>query len=145
MKDIEPSVYYWDSSALIKRYFKEDFSEVVTELFRRERAIHCTSVIAHAEILASFHRIRRDGQLSNSELQAIRSSFFGDWERLSVFQYTPETQKKAARLIEEVSLKGADLIHLATAEDVASLLTPPVVVTFDQQLVNAAKDKGFQI
>jgi len=139
------TVYYWDSSALIKRYFQENGSEQVSALFADHGAIHCTSVISHAEILATLHRIRRDGRLSKADLHKTQHSFLSDWARLSVFPYSPQAQHRATQLIDEVSLRGADLIHLATAEEVASLLAKPTLVTFDLQLVTAARDRKIAV
>lgn len=145
-KDLSVSkVYYWDSSALIKRYLIEEGSKAIAELFLQQSVLHCTSVITHAEILATFHRVRREGKLSKVNLQKLQQSFSADWSRLSIFPYSSEAQNKALAIIQEVSLKGADLVHLATLETVADLLENPVLITFDQQLINAGKDRGLKI
>ena len=44
---------YWDSSALIKRYFEEPGSDTVQNLFQKGQA-HFTATLAHAEILSRF-------------------------------------------------------------------------------------------
>lgn len=136
--------YYWDSSALVKRYIIEEGSDLVAKHIERA-GVHATSALSHAEILATFYRLRRDGNLASTNLERIEKSFLKDWSRLLVFPYSLSIQARALKIIKEVSLKGADLIQLATAEDVVEQFEGVRLIAFDDRLLNAAKDRGMKL
>lgn len=130
---------YWDSSSLIKRYIKEEGSEVVLKLFKEESR-HFTSVISHAEILATFHRLKREGLISAKELEVLRQEFLIDWENFAKVEYGSQVQAIAAEAIETSALRGADLIHLSTCLDMKRKGLNLIFSTFDKRLKNAACD-----
>lgn len=135
---------YWDSSALIKRYFEEEGSDTVQNLFQKGQA-HFTATIAHAEILSTIHRLRREGRLSQQELESVRQEFLLDWRGFRTLTYGREVQEVAESIITMCALRGADLIHLASAMRLSQDGITSSLATFDQRLRTAAADSGLEI
>lgn len=110
---------YLDSSALIKHYQKEDGSEALERRLETERKssrIVFTSVLTYAEIHAVFGRRKREQFLTAREAGDLHDRFDEDW----VFEISPV--ELAAGVLgfvrgvaREHSLRGADVIHLASA------------------------------
>jgi uncharacterized protein len=133
-------VFYWDSSALIKRYIEEDGSNFVRSL--SEGRPNFTAALSHAEILATFYRLRRDGRASQFELEKLLGFFFDDWKNLLIVSYGAQVQRTAEKSIERSPLKGADLVHLASALKLVEEGLEVVLLTFDSRLEKAAQDHG---
>jgi predicted nucleic acid-binding protein len=130
---------YWDSSALIKRYVTEEHSDSVRSNFKKS-SLHFTSTISHAEVLASFSRLKREGYISQDELQKISLSFLADWNNLYVVQYSDGPQAIAQTISSNVSARGMDLIHLTSALHLQNEGLEIEFISFDIRLNNAAKD-----
>jgi len=145
-------VLYLDSSALFKRYQKEQGTETLNSRLRKEardlRSVF-KSVLTYAEIHAAFARRAREKLLSAGEAAAVQDEFDADWA-LSIGPIELGTGVLAfvRNLVREFPLRGADAIHLASAlwlRDMASVgiktdqYTGPVVfVSSDKQLARAA-------
>ena len=143
---------YLDSSALFKRYQKEQGTETLNSRLRKEardlRSVF-KSVLTYAEIHAAFARRAREKLLSAGEAAAVQDEFDADWA-LSIGPIELGTGVLAfvRNLVREFPLRGADAIHLASAlwlRDMASVgiktdqYTGPVVfVSSDKQLARAA-------
>lgn len=141
---IESAGIYWDSSSLIKRYIREEGSEIVEGLFKSKKR-HFTSVITHAEILTTFHRLKRDGNITASHLENLRREFFIDWKLLAKVDYGQEVQAVASEVIETCTLRGADLVHLATCIELKRKGLNLIFSSFDKRLKNAGMDMGLVI
>ena len=133
-------VFYWDSSALIKRYVEEDGSKLIRRI--GEGRPNFTAALSHAEILATFYRLRRDGRASQSELEQLLGGFSDDWKNLLIVAYGKQVQNTAEKSIARSPLKGADLVHLASALKLVEEGLEVVLLTFDLRLEKAAQDHG---
>jgi uncharacterized protein with PIN domain len=71
-----------DTSALVKIYISEPGSERMREAVARDEP-KAASVLAFAEMHATFARRRREELLLPTELEQIRGSFGDDWEKLT--------------------------------------------------------------
>ena len=136
-------VCYWDSSALIKRYLKEGGSAAV--IGGGSDAAHFTASLSHAEICATFYRLRREGRISQSELDQLLRAFFADWAKLLVLEYGQEVRGIAEKSIAQSPLKGADLVHLSSALLLQREGFQVVLWTFDRQLEKAAHDHDLSV
>jgi predicted nucleic acid-binding protein len=105
---------YLDSSALVKRYLKEDGTDVVRSIIAEARVV-ATSKLAYPEILSAFMRKHRTGEIERKPLEAIIGQFETDWDKLFVVEFHDELLKTVKVLIEKYPLKGADTIHLSSA------------------------------
>lgn len=110
---------YLDSAALIKHYQKEDGSEALErrlEAGRKSSRIVFTSVLTHAEIHVIFGRRRRERFLSTREAEYLHDRFNEDWAiEISPIELTLGVLGFVERIAKEHPLRGADVIHLASA------------------------------
>lgn len=133
--------YYFDTSALLKRYFREAGAPVVDELLAGN-AQSVTSVITYAESYAARARLTREGRLSPVERERSASAIEADWIRMTPIDFNEEVRRFTARLSETSMLKGADLIHLVTAFHLHSLGYALKFVSSDTRLLREAARCG---
>lgn len=136
--------HYFDTSALVKRYFEEKGSRAVARIFSEHR-FHAVASIAYAEFYAAVHRLNRDGLLNGKGLASACEKFEADWKGLIVVDFTAETRKSVPALLKKSSLRGADAVQLACAVMLAEREIPPVFVASDLRLINAARDHGLKV
>lgn len=135
---------YFDSSALVKRYLKEDGSDVVRSIIAGARVI-ATSKLAYPEILSAFMRKHRAGEIERKPLEAIIGQFETDWDKLFVVEFHDELLKTVKVLIEKYSLRGADTVHLSSALWLEQATKMKLTfVASDVGLLNAAQAENFK-
>jgi predicted nucleic acid-binding protein len=134
-----------DSSAIVKLYIDEpDALNTRNASALADRG--ATSVVAYAEVLATFSRLRRDGHLSQAQLLRIKQSFEDDWSDFLTLEVSEPLAHSAGRLTQNHILSGFDAIHLATALTFREITWD--IVNFasgDRQLRNAAIAEGFVV
>jgi len=130
-----------DTSALVKIYISEPGSE-------RMRAVvsqgdpKVASVLAFAEMHATFARRRREELLLPAELEQIRSGFGDDWERLTQIPVGEAVLRLVPGLCERHPLRGADAVHLASALLLREEGLEVVFACSDHNLLEAAAAEG---
>ena len=72
-------ILYLDTSALLKKYFKEYASTDVISMWKEAMAI-ATSSVAYAETMASLYRKKREVTMDESVFSSILNSFHRDWQ-----------------------------------------------------------------
>ncbi|MBK5101671.1 MAG: type II toxin-antitoxin system VapC family toxin, partial [Desulfobacteraceae bacterium] len=72
-------ILYLDTSALVKRYFLEPYSDDVISRWKSATQI-VTSFVAYAETMASMYRKKREEDLADTLIRKIADSFHQDWE-----------------------------------------------------------------
>jgi uncharacterized protein len=137
-------ILYLDTSALVKRYFKEPYSdEVLTKWMDATEII--TSSVAYAETLASFYRKKREAGLKDALIKKIADSFRRDWNSFIRVEVSDELNEYIDRIIVKHPLRGFDAIHLASVMIMHERLGSEFVFAcFDTRLVNAAKTEGIE-
>jgi len=137
-------ILYLDTSALVKRYFREPYSDDV--IFRWKSASHIvTSFVAYAEMLASMYRKKREAGLAGTLIRNIADTFRKDWESFIRVEVNNELNGYIDRVVEGYPLRGLDAIHLASAMVIHEKLPENFVFAcFDEELVRAAKSEGFE-
>jgi predicted nucleic acid-binding protein len=136
---------FWDSSALVPLLVREELSEAILDLYRREEAI-ATWWGSPVECASAIARLERDGNLTRGGVsQALRrlDELAGAWNEVSPSEPLRET---ARRLLRTHDLRAADGLQLAAAV-VASEGRPPTLgfVTLDDRLLTAADQEGFAV
>lgn len=146
---------YFDSSALIKHYVQEKGSEKVSKDLRDEEEASrpvFTSVLTFAEIHAALARRAKDKSLSADAFIRARTNFDSDWVfGLSAVDLGPGVLNTVRNTVDRFALRGADMVHLASAiwlRDTAAGTksgTQVILLSSDKLLVKAAEGCGLEV
>lgn len=138
-------LYYLDSSAWVKRYFKEAGREWVNGLFDQHEVLAC-SPLSFIEVGSTMARKRSAGEVSPEEFGPKRAALSRDWRRFLRMDMTAAVVQRAFDVGDPYSLRGADSVHLASAlvlkEELDLDTDEFVFVTSDQELKAAAVKAG---
>ena len=136
--------YYFDTSAIVKRYHREKGTEKVDEIIDENKEIYI-STLAIAETISVFTRLNNQGIINRDKYRKITEIFFNDVEsRYVPVPISDELIIATIERIEKHNLRTLDAIHLAVAVD----LYPErdcIFVSADRKLLAAAKNEGFEI
>ena len=136
---------YLDTSALIKRYIREQGTDEVN-LWVAEAEITATSIITIAEANAALARAARMKNISHQTGEAAGRLLREQWPRTIKTPITERTVARAAELAWALGLRGYDAVHLASAELWQISLGIPVrLVTYDNQLAVGARQLGLDV
>jgi uncharacterized protein len=137
-------ILYLDTSALVKLYFQEPFSDDILMRWRSAEQI-VTSSVAYAETLACIHRKNREENLEDALVEGLVASFQRDWISLIRVEVTDELNHHIQRAVGRYPLRGFDLVHLASAMVIRERLPEDFVFAcFDEKLACAARSEGLQ-
>ena len=137
-------ILYLDTSALVKRYFKEPFSDEIISQWKKAEGI-VTSSVAYAEAMACFCRKKREGKLEDELIKTITGSFRRDWNSFIRVEVTDDLNEHIDKTVREYPLRGFDAIHLASAMVVFEKLADDFLFAcFDYNLMRAAQSEGFK-
>ncbi len=135
-------ILYLDTSALLKRYFKEAGSEEVNSKWKEGTEI-VTSVVTYAETVASIHRKRRETSLPHNILTTIIRLFQKDWKGFFTVEVNNDLNAMVDKIVAVHPLRGFDAIHLASALVVSERVPEDFLFAcFDQRLLQAARSEG---
>jgi hypothetical protein len=144
--------YFFDSSALAKRYVTEAGTAWVQSLTDAAAGnIVYVARITLVELVAAISRRRKNGDLTpadaNAALADVRADFVSDYQ---VIEVTAALVAQAEALAERHALRGYDAVQLAAALEVnAAYLAagqPPVtLVSADLELNNAGVAGGLNV
>lgn len=101
-----------------------------------------SSILSYPEGRAAIAAARRGGRLSAPSASRALADFESLHAELSLIGIDITLAREAGRLAEELSLRGYDSVHLATALARGELVT---IVSWDQDLRRAAKLSGCAI
>ena len=146
------ALYFFDSSALVKRYVHERGSVWVRETTASPRG-HLThiSLLTVAEIASALARRQREGSLSASERDCLFGAFLVDCARsYLLLRVEEDVIQHAVVLVNHHPLRTADAIQLSTALLLAQTLRdahfdPVIVASADDRILQAALREGLQV
>ena len=146
-------VYYFDSSAAVKRYAPEKDSEWVKSIVEPTSGnMVYLGQIGVVEIAAALSRKVRTKELSREDYEAALWLFLVDVqnEDYLIAPLSDEIVEVAVDLTRRHSLRGYDAVHLATAIILNTALLgaelPPLAfVSADRLLGKSAQDEGLFI
>ncbi len=138
-------ILYLDASALVKRYIQEKESvQVNTWVDAAEMVV--TGLITRVEVAAAIARAGQMKLISSEEALAALHQFRSEWESFHRLPITENTVIRSDALAYEHNLRGYDATHLACALIWQETLGMPVtLVTFDSQLIEAAREVEIEI
>jgi predicted nucleic acid-binding protein len=143
-------IFFFDTSALIKRYLNEKGSVRVRQLLQTGGAIFYQTFLAPLEMTSVFYRQHRDGQISIEELSLLLRSYAVHSHReYLLIPYSESLTNLAAALISRHPLRALDAIQLASALKLRSTLppnTPPLIfLSADDRLVRTARQEHLEV
>lgn len=144
--------YFFDSSALIKRYARETGTGWVMDLCRRSsgNAIFIAR-ITPVEAAAGLAKQQRTGSLSEPEFDnAVNRLMRGIDERFAFIEISRRLINYAVPLVRRHGLRGFDAIQLAAALDISYERTSVglkevIFVSSDEKLNNAALAENLRV
>ena len=137
-------ILYLDTSALLKKYFKEVGSNEIITNWREAKGI-VTSTVAYAEALASIHRKKREIGFDNGMFGKILDLFKRDWNSFIRVEVTDELNEWIEKMVSRYPLRGFDAIHLASALIVHDRLPEKFLFAcYDNKLLQAAQMAGLK-
>lgn len=136
-------LYFFDTSALVKRYHVETGSEKVDELFNDPESVFAISNITITEFTSAFARKLNEGIISEEDLFNCLSEFSKDiiysfW----IIDLERNHINKSIPLIIKHNLRTLYSLQLAVFLNLSPL--NPTMVTSDEILLKATLKEGFQ-
>lgn len=127
---------YLDSSALLKRYLEEEFSQQCEEIIVKYQDKYI-SQIGVTETLINLRK-----RLSASEFAMATKLFEADIAIFNIIEFDEATSYLAVEISEGTNLATLDAIHLASAASLGSKTID--FLTYDKVQQKAAKSLGFK-
>ena len=134
-------IYYFDTSAIVKRYHRENGTERIDKIVDGEDEIYF-STIGIAETISALRRLRSSKIITEGQYERITGIFFNDMENRYVpIPFDDSNVMNAISLIERHNLRTLDAFHLSAALTIKDM--EPIFVSSDRKLLNAAQEEGF--
>ena len=146
------AVYFFDSSAVVKRYVKEKGTVWITGILDPAvGSVVYVVRIAGAEVISAIARRKRGDNLAARDAATAISQFRREFASVyRIVEITPALVLRAMELAEIHALRGYDAVQLAAALEInvqqTSLGKPPVIlVSADTELNTAAVAEGLKV
>lgn len=138
--------HFLDTSALIKRYIDEPGTEAMRDrCFCSAPVEILVSALTYAEIYATLARLVKTGALTVADYESIVTSFEEDWKSFVTVEFNYQVRRHVSSLARKHSLRGADLVQLASAVQMRARRSVDLFVACDVRLANAAVDAGLPL
>ncbi len=137
--------YFFDSSAIIKRYHNEIGTEKVDEIVDGSGEIYISS-LAMIETIATLRRKVKERKLTLNRFSKLKSAFLYDVEkRYTLIPIDDSLVVDALYLAEKYAMKSLDSLQLASALKIKSAEEEIIFVSVDLQLLKFAQKESFEI
>ncbi|MBI2877524.1 MAG: type II toxin-antitoxin system VapC family toxin [Candidatus Tectomicrobia bacterium] len=150
MREDDEQIYFFDTSALVKRYHREVGTDVVDAAFDNKDAFKMVSDFSVIEFYSAFAKKVRTGEITEDDFRktiqeiaedirsgAIQLVFFGDYEK-----------KEAAALIEKhglsKNLRTLDAMQLAVMKSLG-LQSITHIYCADRTFTALIEEEGFSV
>jgi uncharacterized protein len=132
---------YFDASALVKRYVREEASDRIRRLLVSDTP--ATSRLSEVEVASALERRAREGAFSPAERDRALAAVASDFPALVVVEITPQITARARALLHRHALRAGDAVQIASCLFLQEQLGEPVtIVAFDDRLLTAARQEG---
>ncbi|MFW6144256.1 MAG: type II toxin-antitoxin system VapC family toxin [Candidatus Natronoplasma sp.] len=142
-------IYFFDTSALVKRYHQEKGTVYVDEIFEgivEGKAEAFISSLTLLEVTSAFKRKQKGNMISESDFYDLIKTCFD--EIIEHFTIVPANEDIINDSIENVlkySLKTLDSIQFQTVKEVKEMLDDDItVVTSDKELMTAFEEGEYE-
>jgi predicted nucleic acid-binding protein len=137
-------ILFCDTSALVKLYIKEEFSDKVCSLADKAKAI-AVSRISWAETMATLARRVRECPTDAEVIEAVRVNFRTNWSSFAIVEVTQSLVELAGDYADTFALRGYDSVQLAAARMLQEGTDGAFCFAcFDTRLQKAASVLGMQ-
>jgi predicted nucleic acid-binding protein len=135
-------IFFFDTSALIKRYISEIGSNKVDELFEIAENI-IVSPVTKIEAHSTLKRLLATNSISEEDYETVKSNTDYDFKYFTVVSLNEEIEKEAIKLIEKYQLKTLDSIQLASV--LYRKIDISGFIVSDVKLKNAAEAENIEV
>jgi uncharacterized protein len=139
------SLAYFDSSALVKRYVREQGSAQVNSLISRHEVL--SSAITPVEVLSALSRRKGSGDLAAHEFSTLLDRIQSERIRWELVEITSAVLSRAEEIIQgSLPMRALDAIHVASSvvfQAATSVRVP--FVTGDARQREAASQVGLNV
>lgn len=135
--------FYFDSTALVKRYSRERGTRVVNSLFAKRGRTVILGAPAITELHAALAVKARDGELTRDDWYSVLFKIEADSSRGLFYYLAPSSRTFVSTkhlLLEHPSLRQSQAIHLALALELRPLRA--ALVSSDSQLLELCRPLG---
>lgn len=136
---------FFDTSALVKRYYDEPGSETVDGLVESDETKVVVTAITVIEIVSAFRRKYNREDVSETVVDELLTAFFE--EALADFLIVPTEEALFSHsfdLILEDDLRTLDSLQLSAAVAVSEEVENLVFASADRELVSVANGRGLE-
>jgi len=137
-------ILFCDTSALVKLYIREDFTN---EMLAAAGAASAIAVcrIAWAEAMAALARRSRESPLDTGAIDTVRGRLRADWKDYAIIEVTQSLVELAGDYADTFALRGYDSVQLAAARTLYERCSEQVqFACFDGRLQKAARVLGLE-
>ncbi len=131
--------YYFDTSALVKRYIKESGSEVIDDAIDKAHEI-LVSALTHIEAISALRRLLSEEKICKADYEKLKSELDKDFKDFTILPILQETLNKAYQIVDSEDLRTLDAIQLATVIIASEKFDK--LVAADQRLLSAADNNN---
>jgi predicted nucleic acid-binding protein len=131
---------FFDSSAFVKRYVREEGTDVVLSWCDQATEL-CLSGIALPEIVSAFCRLLREDLVSPVQYRHLKTMLMADISDAAICDLAPEVIRQSIISLEKNALRGMDAIHLGSA----LALKVDLFVSADARQCDAATQAGLRV
>jgi uncharacterized protein len=146
------AVYFFDTSAIVKRYILEaGTSWVHAAVDPPTGNLVYLARISIVEMASAITRRQRNGDLPESQARAVLEQFRHDMaSEYRVIEITPDLLSSAALMAESHGLRAYDAVQLAVAlgldsQRITNGMSPTTLVSADEELNVAAVAAGMSV
>jgi predicted nucleic acid-binding protein len=136
---------FFDTSALVKRYYPESGTQTVDSLIESSETKIVISSLSIIETTSAFRRKHNQDDIPWDSLSELLATFFD--EALSSFLIVPTDESlfgQSFELVLEDDLRTLDSLQLSAALDIAAATDEFRFVCADSELCSVASNRGLE-
>ena len=130
---------FFDSSAYAKRFVEEKGSEVIEEICLNTTEL-ALSIVCVPEIISALNRRLREKNINQNNYQIAKTRLLEEIEDVVILNITPTVIMRSIELLENITLKAMDALHVASALE----WKPDLFVSSDIRQTETAQKSGLQ-
>lgn len=139
------STYFFDTSALVKRYHEEEGTDTVDEILERDGVDVLISSLTVIESVSAFRRKYNRGEISESEMKQLIGVFFREsLDRFGILPMEESLSNFSLGLVLEDDLRTLDSLQLSAGLSLAQEVDDVVFVTADDELADVGERHGLE-